>query len=503
MKATLYCLVTLMLVLTALVSGVRAQPAETVITADTTWSGEVTVEGTVQVHKGTLTIEPGTHVTFKPGGVLSVRPEAALIARGTEVKPIRLVSQEKTGIITGRQCRILLERCEITGMGVADRNKHVWWLDASAGDKGIAVRDCKLTGSGGVSIRLKGPFEMTDCDIRGSRGSIKVSNKGRALVARNTIDGSGISIGKDVDGVVRENVVIRGTISGWKTKDLLIEHNYVHRPGPKGSRGVHGAVGTIRGNVVRGGSWVTSFIGGEITGTVFISLPHEHVEKTPGGFDRNCTHEHICGLVPKSKVVRNIFVGASYGAIMGIGHGTVSDSVIRNNTFDMRGRGNALYLNHLPKSAPKNVVVRSNIFMRAGTVNDEKGITDSMSYVDYNLWSACGLKRGRFRKVTMTGKKEGDPGFGGRDVPPYAERKKALPPETVVVDPDVKFPFTDEDMLARKHSVVEVLKHYRDAYTLKAGSPAINAGDPADKTDPAVTDGKLDIGAIERNKPKG
>ena len=65
------------------------------------------------------------------------------------------------------------------------------------------------------------------------------------------------------------------------------------------------------------------------------------------------------------------------------------------------------------------------------------------------------------------------------------------------MNPNVAFPFTDDEMLSRKHTVAEVLKHYSDAYTLKAGSPAIDAGDPADKNDPAVKDGKPDIGAIE------
>ncbi len=73
-----------------------------------------------------------------------------------------------------------------------------------------------------------------------------------------------------------------------------------------------------------------------------------------------------------------------------------------------------------------------------------------------------------------------------------------MPPEAIVVNPNVKFPFTDEDMLARKHTVAGILKVYRDAYTLKADSPAINAGDVADKDDLVVQDGKPDIGALER-----
>jgi len=82
-------------------------------------------------------------------------------------------------------------------------------------------------------------------------------------------------------------------------------------------------------------------------------------------------------------------------------------------------------------------------------------------------------------------------------VPAYPQRDAPLNPADVVVSPEVKFPFSDEDMIARKHTVSEVLDAYRNAYAPKPGSPAINAGDPAGKMDLDVTDGKPDIGAIE------
>ncbi len=66
-----------------------------------------------------------------------------------------------------------------------------------------------------------------------------------------------------------------------------------------------------------------------------------------------------------------------------------------------------------------------------------------------------------------------------------------------MTDPNFVFPFSDEDMLSRKHTVKECLDLYRRAYSLKKGSPAIDAGSPADKDDPEVKDGKPDIGAIE------
>jgi hypothetical protein len=186
---------------------------------------------------------------------------------------------------------------------------------------------------------------------------------------------------------------------------------------------------------------------------------------------------------------------------MGIGDGTCSDSVIRNNTFDMRGSGHAVFLNHLPKTDPKNIRVVANLFIRSSSITSEKPVPDSTAVVDYNLWAASGAdKGGRFEKLTMTGKTPGEGDFGGHDVPPYAKRNEPLNPADVVVNPDVSFPFSDEDMISRKHTVAEVLDVYRKAYSPKPGSAAIDAGDPADKADPDVKDHKPDIGAVEAVK---
>ena len=473
-----------------------AQQNAKVIDKDTIWVGAVTVDAPVRVTKGTLTILPGSVVTFKAGGSISVQRDAALVAKGVPGAPVRMVG-EKTGAITGHLAKVLLERCEIAG--VASGNpKRPFFMNLSAGKDGVTLRDCKLTGCGGIWVTLGGPFVMSGCDVRESLQTVRLTGRGRAEVSGNALVGTNVSVGEHTVGVLRDNVVIRGTLSGWRTRMLLVEHNYVHQPKPKGSYGMRGTVGMIRNNVIRGGSWTTAGIGGTITANVLISLPHEGV-KGPGDYDSQCTHEHICGLVPESKVFRNIFVGASYGGVMGIGPSTCSDSIIRNNTFDMRDRGTVICLNHLPKSDPKNIVIRANLFMRGTGILDERGIKDSTSSSDYTLWSSMGKRRGRGRypKVTMTGKKPGDVDFGRHAVPPVGQDDKQPAPESVVVNPDVTFPFTDEDMLARKHTVVEVLAHYRKAYTPKPGSPAINAGGPVDKDDADVTDGKPDVGAVE------
>ena len=461
------------------------------VKADTTWTGEVTVDSAVRVSGARLTVAPGTTVTFAAGGSIHVGGGASLVAKGTKESPVRFRGG-KAGTIGCHGGSVVLEFCEISEM--AGR----YWLDAAPGADGVTLCDSTVRGCPGASINLTGPFKMTRTRVEACTEGFRCWGKGKAAFVDNTFLGCGLAVGSGADGLARGNVLIGGTLAGWDTAAFLVENNYVHQPRPAGSYGLSGVAGIVRNNVVRGGSWVTAGLGGEITHNVLISLPHAESGKLPGGSDKNCTHEHICGLAPNSLVARNIFVDGSYGAVMGIGGGTCSDSVIRNNTFDMRGSGNAIFLNHLPKTDPKNIILRSNLFIRSASICSEKPVPDSTTVVDYNLWAASGLgKNGRFEKLTMTGKTAGEGDFGGHDVPPWAKRAEPLNPADVVVNPDVEFPFTDEDMISRKHTVAEALDVYLKAYAPKPGSAAIDAGDPIDKSDPEVQDGKPDIGAVE------
>ena len=162
-----------------------------------------------------------------------------------------------------------------------------------------------------------------------------------------------------------------------------------------------------------------------------------------------------------------------------------------------------MFLNHLVKVNPGNLVIRNNLFLQTGPMFDQMNVPDSISYVDYNLWAGTNAAPSaksaslRFRDITITGKKEGDDGFGAHDVIVPAAGDKAFDPKAIVEDPDFVLPFSDDDMLARKHTVKECLDLYRKAYALKNGSPAIDAGSAVDAHDPEVKDGKCDIGAVE------
>ena len=478
------------------------------ITADTTWSGAKVVDETITLVKGTLLIEPDSRITFGKAGVIQLGAEAMLRAGGSAEKPI-VFSADHAGKIVGRGPAVF-EHCRFTGLGAngeADKPSH--WMQASADGEGIVFRSCSFQDCSVLEIGGGQLGELSGCDFRDCRGEIRMIGRKLRIVG-NTIKGASLS-GYEADvALVKDNVVVDGGIGGFvafrigqkdvsdadrkdaqaRVGNVLIENNYVHWNRAGGKVCLGWVSGTIRGNLFRGATWTCSRVAGVIRGNVIESVP-EVVFKKSGNLNDFGTHEHICGTFADTLIERNLFVHPSYGAIMGIGAATCTGNIIRNNTFDMRGVGEPIYLNHLPESNPRDIVIRNNLFLRGGMVMDERGIPDSASYCDYNAWVPVHAK-GRFSKVSLTGRQEGSPGFGGHDI-----ADKDMSPDQVIENTKFEFPYDDEDLLARKHRVADCIELYRKAYSLKAGSPAINAGDPQDKDDPEVKDGRCDIGAVE------
>jgi hypothetical protein len=72
-----------------------------------------------------------------------------------------------------------------------------------------------------------------------------------------------------------------------------------------------------------------------------------------------------------------------------------------------------------------------------------------------------------------------DAGFGRSDIPRGGQVDEQADPRFKGPIPRA-FPFSDEEVKARKVGVSKMLAFYRDAYSPAAGSPLIGAGDPAD-----------------------
>ncbi len=298
---------------------------------------------------------------FKPGGEIHVGFGAALMAKGTRDKPIELVGSEKSGIIQGQNCTIVLERCRLTHMAGDWGNRRAF-LAASAGNGGIALRQCTITDCAEAWLTADGPVDISGCELRrreglfsGDAGMFRVTGKrGKVQIAENivqrvSLDGSYCT----AETLIRDNVVVDACVGNWAG---AVENNYVHQTTLNGTYGLLRVKGVVRNNLVRGGSWTTAGLGGEIASNVFESEDRQAAAKRK----LDGTHEHICGIEPGSRIVRNIFVCSSYGAIMTIG-ATSPKCLISNNTFDLNG-SSPLYMNHLVKGDTPHHVARNNLF---------------------------------------------------------------------------------------------------------------------------------------------
>ncbi len=345
-------------------------------------------------------------------------------------------------------------------------------LSALAGNldfEGSNLNPIFIFGGTGKSISTYGKLIMKFCHI----DSCQVGFSGGA----QTLPGMDFE----------DNVLTHGSI-GWANQMAIIRRNYIHQSVSNNSITVacYSAGSIIQDNIMSGGTWVTGGFSGSIRGNVFISM----AVPTGSVVDSN-THELMFGIQNNTILERNIFIGKCYGAIMPIGDNNGSNTLIRNNTFDLRGSGQAVYF-HMTTQPPNGVVVRNNIFMRCGGLYDEQNIANSITYTDYNLYSSVNQ---RYFQIAITGKTVGTDGYDKHALP----FSGTLLPADVVVNPDSDYPipYSDSEMLYGTKTFVQALTLYRNNYSLKPGSPGIDAGAPQDSLDSLVSDKKCDIGAME------
>jgi hypothetical protein len=149
---------------------------------------------------------------------------------------------------------------------------------------------------------------------------------------------------------------------------------------------------------------------------------------------------------------------------------------LRNNVFYNFAHGEKYYK-------------RPQAMIRA-TWNDEPAEEKParLGYADYNLFHSPRAKSQRNYLLSVSGKTERkEAGFGLNDVQADPRFK----------GPILKaFPFSDEDIKARKIGLSKILATYRQVYTPAEGSPLIGTGDPADGAG-------TNIGAVGGSKSSG
>jgi len=182
-----------------------------VIAGNMVWEGRVLVEGEVTLSdNATLTIRPGTSVSFRKGTGLVIG--GALIAKGNREAPIRFVSAEKAperGDWAGIQLRgagesTLLERCRIDHAATA--------IVVLAGAP--TIRECEITTGGmGMGIeRNASPVLSGNRITEMTEGGIVCMGGATPTIERNTLAGcgaAGIFAANNSAPVVRGNTVER------------------------------------------------------------------------------------------------------------------------------------------------------------------------------------------------------------------------------------------------------------------------------------------------------
>lgn len=432
----------------------------------------------------TLTLE--ADLVLKDGDVLDVQ--------GTPEKRCVLVGN---GHAIRGSGRLRLSHTDVRGLGAAplvEGDKLVKESPAiDVRTSEVEIAGCDFDASGSIVLRVEGAARVVDNLIRES--SIVSVNRMVHLTrpAFTATGGSGRFSG---NRVYRSNVHVTG--AGWRIEDnrviglragifaygegTVVRGNYVHVLMPRTPEypwwSQVSTFTTAKGalaehNVIRDGEWIVRMVEGEFRYNVVCDI-NDHDLMQNGSVGRVHHNVFIAGRPDHPP-------GSMFGAIAVIYKGPGIE--IWNNTFDGGNVLNVPGVEVNPEAFVKSL--RNNAFVRfAHGERYYKGPQamirpswnetlpaanpNRLGYADFNLFH--GGRRNY--ALGVEGKTERkDAGFGLRDVD--AEPGFAGPvPE--------RFPFDDADIKAGRVTVAAMLARFREIYAPAAGSPLIDAGDPAD-----------------------
>lgn len=242
-------------------------------------------------------------------------------------------------------------------------------------------------------------------------------------------------------------------------------------------------------NVIRDGEWIVRFVEGEFRYNVITDI-----------VDHNLMQNGSAG-----RVHHNLFLAGTSDHR----HGSMSACIaviyppkkpgdgieIFNNVFDGGKRLDVPAVEVAPKAFVKSI--RNNVFFNFAhkdkyfkrpqalirTIwNDESAEEKParLGYADFNLFYNPSAKANRNYFLSVPGKSERkESGFGLNDIPRGGKIDEQADPQFKGPLPQ-EFPYSDDEIKARKVTVSKILAFYRDAYTPAERSPLIGAGDPAD-----------------------
>jgi hypothetical protein len=474
---------------------------------------------------GLLSQEParGASRILKAGQVLGIGEhivlagEDVLEVKGTPQKPCRIdANGQQIRTADGWRGWIRISQCEFRGLGSA-RLPAIDVTAASEGDR-IVIEHSAFHACGAVHLTNNGrSATVFRHNILHATSMVQVTNlpsesppgfraTGRSP-ARKLFQGNQVGksvvlfentsnwlIGGDTDEDSNILIGMRASLSLHRCGDMRVRGNYIHTdiPSYRWSQ-VHtlavvppcpGLV--IEHNVFRHGQWVVRGLAGQFSYNLVLDAD---------------AHNFIIGPSDNTHIHHNIF--ARYCTVDPNLNSTIAviykakDVQIYNNTFD--GGGKELDRTwHVPAievgPAAFLTSLRNNVFFNHptrfanGTAIIRPGFAEKrtrpgpprLGYADYNLFFNPDARERVHYALSVSGKTERvDAGFARNDVPAGGAKDAQVDPKFTGPIPK-RFPFSDDDIRARKVSVAQVLAHYRKAYTPADGSQLIDAGDPAD-----------------------
>ena len=319
-------------------------------------------------------------------------------------------------------------------------------------------------------------------------------------------------IGGDSDAESNLLIGIRVKISAARNANCIIRGNYLHLLMPINAEfPYYSQVSTVNPvnnlcehNVIRDGEWIVRFVEGEFRYNVICDInDHNLIQNGSLG----SIHHNVFFVGQPDHRPGSMFscISIVYGTDKG-GQGLE----IYNNTFDGCGTfpcpGVDVCERGLVRSLRNNVFLnfahngkygqagRPVTMIHAGWHDPASAAGAArLGYADYNCFFSPNAKHHDNYTLTVADKTERkDAGFARHDLRVSGAVDEQVDPQ--FAGPLVKvFPFQDDDIKSGKVTVSQMLRDFRARYTPVAGSPVIDAGDPADGPG-------ADIGAVGAGK---
>lgn len=481
------------------------------IVADTTWSDQIEVVGDVMVTNNvTLTIAAGSTVTFMSNSLAIYIPgtdsggRLRLIGEsGNRIKVTSLPGLATNGTL-GRYPNLYAkelraEYVDFSSLGSYTSNAQRSYSVFNAPNDGdvYIVRGCTFSNcyeAMAFAYHTNAVIEISGNDFRFSATNLAIQVQGNLVgtttnrqVFGNTAD-AGITLASSAlvysNSLVGSNAFL--TV-GAGASGAVVEKNYVHVPRNAGSAISSAASNTIvRDNYMLGAREclaVSAVQHCTVVGNVLQALSGQT--------------RHISGLAGLSVVSDNILFGAQPANESILLSGVRTNLVLKNNVVASRS---ALTIS-LTTGAVAGVYLRNNIFYHGGAasrpvITYSVGLSNAIAATDYNCFystNAASITNYSARVGVDSKTNRQSVGFGYNDLTVGGVVNEQVDP--LLAGPiDAITVATSEEMLARTHTIDEVLAEARAAFALQAGSPCIDAGDPADDGEIDVVGGQRDIG---------